>query len=185
MTNVEPITGSTLATRNATYVSVLEDGDLRKMTEAKFNKSRADAIKANAEINAANVAAAPGTEVRANVVVPEIAKQQTYLKHEAGTLEDAQALVPDKKVFLVYWNRGYSLGEESVISDQMTDPAFSPVEGVIDLQPELATIKERARARKPLSAEDTINNLRSLKASGALTQEQLQAIVAEFMEALK
>jgi hypothetical protein len=157
-----------MITKNNTYVSVLEDNELTKMTEAKFNKLVKDATDANKAAK----------EGEALTLVPEAAKQQTFAKHEAETLVDAQALVPDEKVLVTYFNRGYSLAEETEIKDRLEDATFTPVAGIFDLTPFMQTLTVRVRTKKALTQEDLIASLKSLP------KEQIQAILMEFADAL-
>lgn len=166
-----------MITNNNTYVAVREDGDLTKMTESKFTKSVKEAHGQNAEITKANEAVPAGGELKPLVAVPEAVHQQTFAKHIAETVADMDALCPNEKVRLTYFNRGYSLAEETFISDQITDDKFAPVEGVFDLTTHLQTVPER-KTKKAMSPEDAVGLLR------ALPKDELQKILAEFMGAL-
>ena len=151
-----------------TYVSVQEGESLSKMTEKKFEKSVADA-------RATNTAAKEGDAL---VDVPEATFKQTFVTYEAASLEEAQSYIPDENVLLTFFNRGWSLHQQKLISDLITDNDFTPVEGNYDLIEAASRLPERTRTKKAMSTDDMISHLKSLP------KEQRDAIIAEFMAAL-
>lgn len=165
-------------TKNATYIAVREDGELVKMTEAKFNNDVKKVQDANIEIDKNNLAH-PDEEPKVHVALPVAERQQTYVKHTAATIAEAQELVPTESVLLTYFNRGYALAEEKFISDHLTDDTFTATEGVVDLAPELQTLPERTRAtRKEQTPEEMVQALK------ALPPDQLAKYIEEFMAVL-
>lgn len=171
---------------NATYVAIRnEQGELVKATESKLTSLNKKITEENAEALAFNAANPdqPQRELKPSVE-PERAISVT--KHSADTLAEAQTLVPDEKVLLTYFNRGYSLREEQAISQMLLDDEFTPVEGFYDLTEDLQKLPERTRGtRKAQTPDELVASLfdpavlASLKASGKLNE-----VIEKFMAAL-
>lgn len=176
-----------MITKNATYVAVADADGFSKMTESKFTKLVADATTKNTAIQAKNLTVGPDEQSPLEEV-PQAARTQTFVKHIAETLADAQTLCPDEKVLITYFNRGYSLSEEGEISDQITASDFVPVDGVIDLQASLATIPERTRKTKAVSTGEVLTGILGMSndqlAALNLTPDIVAQLVAKFSAVL-
>lgn len=157
-----------MITQNETYVAISGAEGLEKMTEKRFNAK----VKAVVDANAAKA------EGVAHDPLPEAAKKQTFEKRQAENINDASELCGgDEKVLLTYFNRGYGLRLEQIISDTITDPDFEPTEEVYSLVDEASKLAVRSRTKKALSAEDLLGALRNLP------KDQMAAILAEFAAA--
>jgi hypothetical protein len=143
--------------KTATYVTLpVTEGTETKnksFSESAFNKQVEEATKNQEE-------------------APVPSKRQTFLIHEAESIDDILQVCPNEQVAVDLFNRGASLKQLNEIRDLMEDDAFEVVEGSYDLKDVIARVTER----KKLSPMDKV--LRSL---GQLSDEERQAIVAKLL----
>ncbi len=144
--------------KSATYATIKDaDGELASISESAFNKLTEDATKANTE-------------------PPEALRRQTFLIHEAESIDDILLLCPNELVAVDLFNRGASLKQLNEIRALMESDAadFQVVEGSYDLKDVISRVTER----KKMSPMDKV-----LKALGGLSDEERQAIIGKLVGA--
>lgn len=146
--------------KTATYVSIGDAKEPESISEGSFNTLVEEATKSNTE-------------------QPEALRRQTFMIHEAESIEDFLQLCPNELVVVDLFNRGASLKQLNEIRQLMTSPlegedAFASVEGSYDLKDVISRVTER----KKLSPMDKV-----LKALVGLSDEERQAIVAKLLGA--
>lgn len=139
--------------KTATYVTLTVEGESKSFSESAFNKQVEEATKNQTE-------------------APVPVKRQTFLIHEADSVDDILQVCPNEQVAVDLFNRGATLKQLNEIRDLMEDDTFEVVEGSYDLKDTIARVTER----KKLSPMDKV--LRSL---GQLSDEERQAIVAKLL----
>lgn len=146
--------------RTATYVTVKDGEDLSSISETSFSSQTEEATKSN-------------------TTPPEALRRQTFLIHEAESVDDILQLCPNEVVAVDLFNRGASLKQLTEIRQLMEAPltgedSFEAVEGSYDLKDVVSRVTER----KKLSPMDKV-----LRALGNLSDDEKQAIITKLLAA--
>jgi hypothetical protein len=159
--------------RNETRVKLAQfspDGTIAKNDKGDELVWQSTETSAEKEIAAAK---AKGEDVQA-------VTKQTFVFTTADTVDEILGLVNDKAA-VAYFNRGYILEQQKAAIGMLMDDEFKAIEGVYDLQADVAEAKERVRkARKSvkdMSAEELLSNIdpKVLESLMALIQSQSAA----------
>lgn len=105
---------------------------------------------------------------------PQLVAIQTFRYSEAETLADVSLLSGTEAVAVDIWNRAAILKQQAAIRDIMTEDGFTAKEGVYDLTPTIAEVKER-KAMSPVE--------KALKILSGLTEADRARLLAEFASA--